>query len=609
VRAGAVVAGLACLLSGSPAPAGAGEPRALAAGNILVGEEAPAPPADDDPRWRPVTLPDEWRDRRPEQAGFAWYRFEVEGAAAPDARLALHLPAVGMNAAAWVNGRPVGSGGSFEEPVARNFNRPLFFPFSGALLDRARNVVHVRLFCYATPHHGYLAPPLLGPAEALHPRFERQLLRQQGLAQFATGLALAMLVFVGSLWLATGRDGLYGWFVAATAFWTVNSLNYWVRDAPVAGWTWERIVNVPVEGFVVSLAIWGHRLLGLARPRLERALLAFVAAALVLAAALPEEHLYPALLWLHGLALAAGVYAVAIVYRRLGRFPLWQSSIYAAGGLVCLGFGVHDLAIQTGALPATTSQLLPFAVPVLLVPFGATLTARFVGSLRAAEALSRDLERRVAEKSAELERSFAHTRELERQQILAGERERLMREMHDGLGGQLVTALSLAEAGAAPDALAGVLRGALDEMRAVIDSLDPHLEDLGQLLGQLRARLGPVLRRNGLRLVWELDAWQALPPLAPEQSLHLLRILQEAITNALKHANAAEVRISARLDADGRSVRIAVRDDGRGPDAAGPGGRGIANMRERARRLGGALRVEAAAPGTRVELALPLTPR
>jgi hypothetical protein len=110
---------------------------------------APEPPPAGDPAWEPVSLPDRWRERRPDAGGFAWYRLEVPGPVAPGTPWAVYLPQVNMNAAAWVNGAPVGSGGRFSEPVARNFNRPLYFAFPSELLDRPTNAIEIRLFAYA----------------------------------------------------------------------------------------------------------------------------------------------------------------------------------------------------------------------------------------------------------------------------------------------------------------------------------------------------------------------------------------------------------------------------------------------------------------------------
>ena len=93
--------------------------------------------------------------------------------------------------------------------------------------------------------------------------------------------------------------------------------------------------------------------------------------------------------------------------------------------------------------PPGAPFLLPYLVPLMLVTFGSTLVLRFASALRSAEALNRELEARVDEKHRELDRSYEARRALEREKLLAEERERLVREMHDGLGGQLVSLLSL----------------------------------------------------------------------------------------------------------------------------------------------------------------------
>jgi len=591
----------------APPGANAAEPRAteLTEAAILL-DASDAPPPDDAPGWVPLTLPDEWRRRRPDREGFAWYRLELPGPARADVPYAVYLPSLGMNAAVWVNGEPVGSGGSFEEPVARNFNRPLLFAFPSRLLDRTRNVIHVRLWCYATPHHGYLGPLRVGPAEALRPAFEARRFRQIELARASTLVTGILLLLLVGLWVGSRFAGVYGWFVVATGVWAVSSLNYWVRDVPVTTWTWERLVSWPLEGFAVALALWVHRFVDVERPRTERALFAFAAGSALAVALLPIADFYPAVLGLHAASLAIALYAVSELLRRWRRFPPWQTGVYVGGAAFALAFAVHDFAMQIGWLPATASPLLPFVVPIMLICFGLTLTARFVASLRAAESLSRELEQRVEEKHGELERSYARMRDLERAHVLAHERERLMREMHDGLGGHLVSALSLAESEGNATAVTEALRRALDEMRVVIDSLDPEVEDLGQLVALLRARLEPMLRRHGLRIVWDVGRDPGLPSLGPERSLHVLRILQEAITNVVKHASPGEVRIATR---SGRGVvTLVVADDGRGRAQEAQGGRGLANMYARAEELGATLRITSDGAGTRVELDLPVTP-
>jgi PAS domain S-box-containing protein len=211
-------------------------------------------------------------------------------------------------------------------------------------------------------------------------------------------------------------------------------------------------------------------------------------------------------------------------------------------------------------------------------------------------------------KHAEMERLSS-----QHEMLLLLERERITREMHDGLGGQLVSTIAMLERGrSSPSEVIEALRRALDDMRIMIDSVDPASTDLATSLGKLRGRLEPLLRRNGIVLRWQVEDQLDLDEFPPELSLHLLRIIQEAVTNVILHAKASELSVHIRAGDAVADVRdavlfIEIQDDGRGfrPDAAG-GGRGIRNMKSRAEALGAELRFDSGDSGTRVELRVPI---
>jgi signal transduction histidine kinase len=255
----------------------------------------------------------------------------------------------------------------------------------------------------------------------------------------------------------------------------------------------------------------------------------------------------------------------------------------------------------------------------MLVSFGSTLVIRFSSALRSAESLNRDLELRVLEKHRELDRSYEERRALEQEKLLAEERERLVREMHDGLGGQLVSLLSLVEADATADPrVPSAVRAALDDMRLVIHSLDPGLQTVAGALGAARARFEPALVESGVELEWRAGDLPRTPWLGPQDYLQVLRIVQEALVNVVRHSGATRVAVRSGIAAGegGRpGILIEICDGGRGidPDAvARPGSRGLRHMRERAARLSGSLRVgpldTGAGTGTRVALWLPASP-
>lgn len=187
------------------------------------------------------------------------------------------------------------------------------------------------------------------------------------------------------------------------------------------------------------------------------------------------------------------------------------------------------------------------------------------------------------------------------------ERRRVARELHDEVG-QTLTAVMLELDAAARqpgdrERLGEVresVRRTLQEVRAIARGLRPHaLDDLG-LASALRA-LALDASRNG-RVTVQRVIEAPVRPLSQEQELAIYRIAQEAMANALRHADARNVVLA--LAAEGSQVVLRVRDDGCG-FAAGSvdDGLGLRMMHERAVLVGGALAVDSAPwQGTEVVL-------
>ncbi len=185
------------------------------------------------------------------------------------------------------------------------------------------------------------------------------------------------------------------------------------------------------------------------------------------------------------------------------------------------------------------------------------------------------------------------------------ERRRVGRELHDQVGSLLTAALlSLRMAEKNPlriqDAREAV-QEALETVRRLSKELRiPFLEDLG--LQAALERYAEELRGRGLEVELDLD----LPPLSPEASTALFRVVQEALTNVARHARAQ--RAWVRIRTQGDRVHGEVGDDGQGFDPrATPASVGILGMQERVRALGGSLLIESQpGQGTRVRFAFPL---
>jgi signal transduction histidine kinase len=211
----------------------------------------------------------------------------------------------------------------------------------------------------------------------------------------------------------------------------------------------------------------------------------------------------------------------------------------------------------------------------------------------------------------------ARLHERSRELSIVEERNRLARELHDSVTQQLfgvvLAAQSAGELLARGEAAAGeelervqaLARGAMDELRSVVFELRPaSLEAEG--LAQVLRKHVDVLRRVTGRAI-ELRV-AAPPPLRAEVAGQVFRIAQEALQNALRHADAA--RIEVRLEEGGGRLLLTVADDGRGFDPDAPVLRsrrlGLTSMEERAIELGGRLGVVSRpGEGTTVRLEVP----
>ncbi len=144
---------------------------------------------------------------------------------------------------------------------------------------------------------------------------------------------------------------------------------------------------------------------------------------------------------------------------------------------------------------------LNFAGPLMLAALATPLVDGFIKMMQEAETARVELETRVREREQLLKRNFERLRESERVKVEAQERQRIMQDMHDGLGSQLMSSLMLVEREAVSnDQFAQILRESIDDMRLAIDALAADDADLAAALGNLRFRMEPRLRAAGMEL-------------------------------------------------------------------------------------------------------------
>lgn len=583
-------------------------PLRLDKAQILL-SDSPLPPPDSAP-WKPQRLPDNWSLTRPGVGGFAWYRVEFTLAAEARQMSALHVPKVSMNGAAYINGEFIGSGGHFSEPMTRQWYRPQLYDIPASLLKVGRNVIHYRVKAYANDAGG-LSEMYFGPAAPVTRQWGLQNFWQVVSLQMTGAMTLGLSALALFAWMMRSWSDAYGYYGASVLLWGFRDGHFQFRELPMPVHAWDVLVASSQIWVLLLMFMYLLRVQAVRRPWLEHAMWIFAVLAPCVLWLVPPLQFRHAVSACNVILLLTHSYIITELARLAWRERSTTHLMQLGATVAVFGLCVHDWLNYASLLDFDTRYYLHYGPPILFVAVAWNLFVRFTEAQDAADDLTHTLESRIAEKTAELARTHERIRAAEAEKARSMERERFMQEMHDGLGSQLVSSLAMAQAGELDrKETCELLRSCIDDLRLAIDTSNDAEDSLALALGNLRFRMAPRLKAAGIALHWHTDLDGAEQALPPGSKLPILRILQESITNTLKHAQAKSLLISVACSAD--TLDITVRDDGEGFDVAAArqraSGKGLNGLEKRARTLGASLEVASSPRGTSIHLRLGLTP-
>lgn len=414
--------------------------------------------------------------------------------------------------------------------------------------------------------------------------------------------ALALMFF--TIWNRRRQETAFGWFALVLLLDTL-------RGSPIVPALGIGSRSVSYWSLLVPFSSAAYLMFAgalVARQNTWRMWLAWVGPVLIAGAAIAVTP-----------AVATGVLmplGVAVIFVNL----LWAVGVLAIGWrrrapearllLVCTllfaALVLHDVLLSLQLIEGQMAVARP-GLLVLLIAMIILMMNRFTGAMTALDRTADTLRTRTVEIEARLRQADEQLRKQRESAILAQERARLMRDLHDGLGGEMVAVLALAERDDGKGReIAYHARAALADMRLIIASLEDYGGDLALALGTWKERAEPQISAAGMVLHWDLDDLGNELLFGPKQILDILRILQEALTNVIHHTKAANITVGAKLT-NGQFV-LTFTDDGEGFRQTTRVGRGLPNMRSRAAALGGEFAIETAGCGTSIVLCLPLYP-
>ncbi len=552
--------------------------------------------------WQPVELPDSWRAQKRDVTKIGWYRLRFNLAEPSRNPQGMYIPRVTNNVAVHVNGILLGVSGQLDQHEL-SWNLAQFFPISPQLLKAGDNEILIRLHPDGLPRSG-LSHVFIGPEAEVRALYDSRYFLQTTAPKFIGALLALTAILSLGLWAARREEVVFGYFGLLCIATIVRLWHTFTRDPG----SWGILLAAPSLTWMVALQTrFVLRFCNQSWPRFEKLTLYFAAVATLVMLLVRQEAII-ATMFLINTAISLAM--LGILSHALTRRMRIEDIALLAAILTNFLLAMHDLMNYQERLEFDTLYLLPLGGPLLLLGASILLIRRFVEVLDKHETLNSELASRVRDREVELAQSYERLRLIDQQRATAEERQHLMREMHDGIGSHLMSTLALARTGAlTKEQVEETLADCIDELKITIDSLEPVERDLLVVLGNLRYRLEPRLNAAGISLDWAVKDLPPLDYLDPENTRNVLRIVQEAFTNTLKHAGAKRITLSTGVDYTSNRVLVRVTDDGAGmPSKNMRPGRGLANMQSRAAKLRGAVEVlPLKGGGTCVNLFLPIT--
>ena len=565
---------------------------------------------------QPVRLPYHWDRHHQGLAGEAVFEFPFQLQEIPTELYALYLPRLGNAYEIWLNGTLLQRNGDMLHDNGSDYAKaPRLVEISPGLL-RIHNLFRIRIRT-DVGRRGGLASLILGPDEEVYPLY---------LHDYHSRITGSLVVVVGSLLIGLvalalwatqvdtampaqpRRDPLYLLAGLAELCWMV-SVSDFITENPPLPWPWWGMVPIMMTSvwtcgvilFSVEAVGWGR----LPAATWLRRWLGLLMAACVAAAIAAFAYGYPGPLTIvYAFSGLTFVMFVALVGWTAMRGGALVTKMLAVVLLLNTVVGCYDLYVmQLSTAYEDSTYLRYFSMLFGLTLLYIVITRFRLASVQASD-LNANLAERVAQKEQELAQTYRRVEQLAREQERTAERTRILRDMHDGVGSHISTAIRQLESGRASQGdVLHTLRDSLDQLKLSIDAMNLPLGDITALLANLRYRLEPRFKASDIELQWDVDLLPPLARLDDKAMRHLQFMVFESLSNVLQHARASVLRIELRSTQQG-GAQLLVIDNGCGFEPDRVKHRGLSSLRERAAAIGAGLLIASDPGHTVVEIIL-----
>ncbi len=512
---------------------------------------------------QPVQLPDSWN--KSGRHGKWDYEFAFNLSATPHEAWGLYLPRAGNRFLVLLNDQPIAQIGEFDNLRSDHAQRPHFVFLPQNSLRPGMNRLMLRIEGEKARYAG-LSSVYVGPADEVRPLFVwREILQTYG----SFGIVIVAVIFgLMSAGLAVKtRDHRFTLFAAACGFSAVRTSYAVVTELPMPAAYWQMLVDMCYAAYLVCLCLFSIRVMRIHSGAIQVLTLGFTVATLTM---VPAYAVWQTVVARQIWNLSMIAYALCLVGWVISTW--WRTRPpnvvpLVAAATLSIAIAIYDHALVYfsedgyGAFTLARYTLLLF-----LVAMGWFLVTHYADQASIERKYQKQLAAELQDKTLELSAQFKKHEQLMLETAINDEHKRLMQDLHDVMGLQLNTLLSMAERGnLQQDTLTDEVRTAIEQMRMLVDSAQTFDGDFSHLLGHIRYRIESRLKRCGIALIWQASYDGPLPSFSDKSTMSLQRLIFELCSNVIKHAKARQVRLQVEPAPDTpRTLQITFSDDGIG---------------------------------------------
>ncbi|UYF76742.1 histidine kinase [Acinetobacter ursingii] len=511
--------------------------------------------------------------------------------------LALNIDSINMAGEIYLNKQLIWRDKNLTEPLSRSWNMPRYWVLPNSELKQGQNEILIRVIGVATQSPG-LGNVYIGTPHAIIEQNSKYVFEHRTLYFINLVISLTLGAIAFLVWLLRRKDSTFGWFALASLLWGLFISNILATETYPFFHTLQlaKINMLFLVGYVISFTIYTWRFAGKKYNKTEK------------------------ILWLIGLISVIVLFIVSPAYLGLVLFSLFLFAIIVFLGccffyqwiayktpkadirflaLILLGFigiNIHDVYL---ILTQNTEHtyITPFAAPLTALAISMILAWRIAQNVNHIEEFNQTLTQSVERVSADLKNSLDKKHQLEIENMRLQERLNLSHELHDGLGGSLVRSMILVDKQDKIDKqhVLSILKLLRNDLRQVIDSGST----IGAKVPETPVIWASSIRRRFVQLFEELEiesewklAEQWLKEPTALQCLTLARVVEEALTNIIKHSHATLVKVS--LFQEYQQLILELEDNGVGfdPSTVQQGLHvGLQSMQVRVNRIGGTFEI------------------